>query len=81
MAGPFESVTRVAIEELIQAHAQPSKFGFILTPDAYRELTNDLFDLLVTSRSLKTAGDRFMQGQAGGNAAPARVPTLKRPLR
>ena len=52
MAGPFESATRVAIENIIQAHAQPSKFGYILTREGMTDLTDDLFNLLLTSRSV-----------------------------
>jgi len=66
MAGLFESVTRVAIEEILRNHTQPSKFGMILTPEAFQDLTDDLFNLLVTSRELKSAGDRII----GGAPAP-----------
>jgi len=62
MAGAFEGATRAAIEELIQAHAQPSKFGLLITEDAARDLVSEIYELLVTSRNLKAAGDRFMQG-------------------
>ena len=57
----FESVTRVAIEEIIAKHSEESKFGYILSKDALKELTDDFFDLLMTSRNLKSAGDRFLQ--------------------
>ena len=60
MAGAFESVTRVAIEEIILAHAKQSKFGWLLTPESFRELTTDIHQLLLTSRNLKSAGDRMI---------------------
>lgn len=69
MAGAFEVATRAAIEELIQMHAQPSKFGYILTHEGARSLTDSIYDLLLTSRSLKSAGDKFM---AGGAPQPKR---------
>ena len=72
VAGPFEVATRAAIEELIQMHAQSSKFGYILTHDGTRELVDSLYDLLLTSRSLKSAGDKFM---TGGVTRPKRTPT------
>jgi hypothetical protein len=62
MAGLFETVTRVAIEEILRNHAQPSKFGLLVTPEAFQELTDDLLNLLVTSRELKAAGDRMVGG-------------------
>lgn len=62
MAGLFESVTRVAIEEILRSHTQASKFGFLVTPEAFQELTDDLYNLLVTSRELKSAGDRMTGG-------------------
>lgn len=77
MAGAFEFATRAAIEELIQTHAQTSKFGFMLTEDGMRELTDALFDLLLTSRNLKSAGDRLM---GGGRGVHAVVPSQRPPL-
>lgn len=60
MAGPFETAARAAIEDLIKTHAASSKFGFLLTEDGILRLTDDLFALLLTSRNLKSAGDRFL---------------------
>jgi hypothetical protein len=60
MTTPFESATRVAIEEIILERLEPSKFGYFASREAVLELTNDIFDLLKTSRSLKAAGDRMM---------------------
>ena len=71
MAGVFETATRAAIEEIIQAHAQASKFGFVLTKESFGKLTDDIYDLLVTSRNLKAAGDRFL--------GAATVPATKAP--
>jgi hypothetical protein len=64
MRGTFESVTRVAIEEIIKSHAQASKFGYVLSENGFQDLTNDIFELLLTSRTLKTAGDRMIAGAA-----------------
>jgi hypothetical protein len=71
MAGAFETATRAAIQDLIENHAQPSKFGYILSHEAFKELTTDLYNLLVTSRNLKAQGDRFLA--TGG--APAQRPS------
>lgn len=73
MAGAFETATRAAIAELIQMHAQQSKFGLILTPEGYQDLVSELFTLLQTSRSLKAVGDRMLAGgpTALGRSAPA----------
>lgn len=71
MAGAFETAARAAIEDLIKTHASASKFGFLLTEDGLMRLTNDLFDLLQTSRNLKSAGDRFL-ATGGKSAAPRR---------
>ena len=73
MAGPFEGVARAAIQELIETHAQASKFGYVLTHEGFQDLTNDLYNLLVTSRSLKAAGDRMLQG--GGTTTSSRATT------
>jgi hypothetical protein len=61
MASMFESATRVAIEEILSKHAKQSKFGLILTTESARDLTNDIYDLLMTSRNLKSAGDRLIK--------------------
>jgi len=62
MAGAFEGATKVAIEEMIQAHAQASKFGYILSAESLQDLVGEIYGLIVTSRSLKAAGDRLMSG-------------------
>lgn len=79
MAGAFEIATRAAIEELIQTHAQASKFGYIITNDGVEDLTNALYTLLATSRTLKNAGDRFLAG--GAPQQPQKTPTLRQRLR
>lgn len=66
MAGAFETATRAAIQDLIESHAQPSKFGYILSHEGFKELTSDLYNLLMTSRNLKAQGDRFLA--TGGTA-------------
>jgi hypothetical protein len=72
MASMFESTTRVAIEEMIVKNAKESKFGYILSKDNMSDLINDFYDLLQTSRNLKTAGDRILkQGMP-----PPKRPTL-----
>ena len=78
MRGTFESVTRVAIEEIIKSHAQASKFGYVLSENGFQDLTNDIFELLLTSRTLKTAGDRMIAGGAApGSAGPRSRSTVK----
>ena len=62
MASTFESVTRVAIKEIITTKANESKFGFVMTHDDLHDICDDLFNLLLTSRNLKAAGDRVMAG-------------------
>ena len=59
---PFQSVARVAIEELLEKHTQPSKFGYFLTQEGFASLASELLTLLETSRTLRASGDRFLQG-------------------
>lgn len=68
MTSPFEGAARAAIEEIILKHAQSGKFGFILSEQALAEATDDLYGLLVTSRSLKAAGDKFIQQSIDPNS-------------
>jgi len=80
MAGAFEIATKSAIREIILNSAQESRFGFVLSADSLDEINNQLFDLILTSRNLKAAGDRMLaQGgpQSPSNGASAR-PMLKR---
>lgn len=60
MSGPFESVTKAAIEQILRDHAKESKFGLVLPPGGVREVVNDLYNLVQTSRNLKAAGDRML---------------------
>ena len=68
MATPFEIATRAALQDIVKRHGQPSKFGIFFTDDALESLNHELYELLVTSRTLKQAGDRMTMGQ------PARRP-------
>lgn len=74
--GTFENVTKVALAEIIRTHSQESKFGLMLSDDSFQALVDDLFDLMLTSRSLKTAGDRFL-----ANGGPATTAPTQRPQR
>ncbi len=76
MPTPFETATRAAIEEMIQNHTQSGKFGYILTEAGVTDLTNDIYSLLLTSRNLKSAGDRFMQ-----QSVPAPQGAVSKPAR
>ena len=73
MRGAMESVTRMAIEEMIVAHTNESRFGYVLSQEGMRELVDTLYDFFETSRSLKAAGDRMMQ--QGMQAPGARAGT------
>lgn len=66
MASTFESVTRIAIKEIITSKANESRFGFVMTHDDLQDICEDLYNLLLTSRNLKSAGDRII---AGGTTA------------
>jgi hypothetical protein len=68
MPSPFESVARVAIDEIIKKHVVSSRFGHFLSEDGFQDLSNEIFEFLQTSRSLKAAGDRFIQ--AAQNPGP-----------
>lgn len=61
MAGPFEIATKAAIEEILREQAKQSKFGYILTAEGLSTAVQDLYDLLLTSRNLKSQGDRVLQ--------------------
>lgn len=74
MASAFEGATRAAIAELIQTHTQASKFGYVMTHEGFQELVNDLYGLLLNSRSLKAAGDRML---AGGPISIGNKPTVR----
>lgn len=76
MAGAFEIATKAAIEEIIESHAQKSKFGYILTNESFRSLADDFYQLLMNSRNLKAAGDRMLPGVS---QAPQPTPVTRRP--
>lgn len=59
---PFQSVTRVAIEEIVKSYCTESKFGSFVTDEDMEKLIDELSKFLETSRNLKAAGDRFLTG-------------------
>ena len=65
MSGIFESVTRVAIEEILLNHAKEAKYGYVLPKDSLNELRDEIYNLLVTSRNLKAAGDKLINEGLG----------------
>ena len=68
MAGPFEIATKAAIQEILERHVQSSKFGSFLSSTSQSAMIDDVYELLLTSRKLKTVGDRVLAGQMpGGN--------------
>jgi hypothetical protein len=76
MRGAMENVTRMALQEMIIAHTNESRFGYVLSSDGLRELIDTLYEFFETSRSLKAAGDRFIQQgleAPGARAAQGRV--------
>ncbi len=80
MAGVFEIATRSAIREIITGLVQPSKFGYVMSHEALEEIGDQLFDLIVTSRNLKSAGDRMIaQGLVPPGLSGASSSRPKRP--
>ena len=63
MTKVFETATKVAIREIIENHAKPGKFGYFLSEDQLGSLTAEIYELILTSRSLKSAGDRILSAQ------------------
>jgi len=47
----------------LMSNVQETKFGYILTKESARDLSDSVFNLFLTSRNLKSAGDRLMNGQ------------------
>lgn len=76
MAGAFEIATRSAIREIIVDAVQESRFGYVMTHEALQQISDQLFDLFMTSRNLKSAGDRMLaQGFVPGmNPTAAKKP-------
>lgn len=78
MAGAFEIATKSAIREIILSSVHESRFGYVLSPDSLEELNKQIFELILTSRNLKAAGDRMLaQGMTPAPGASSR-PMLKR---
>ena len=73
MRGAMESVTRMALEEMIIGHSNESRFGHVLSQEGLRQLVDTLYEFFETSRNPKSAGDRLM-GQ-GAQAPGARATT------
>lgn len=78
MAGAFEIATKSAIREIILNSVHESRFGYVLSPDSLDVLNNQIFDLILTSRNLKAAGDRMLAQGGPQSAGASSRPMLKR---
>jgi len=83
MPSPFESVARVAIDEIVKKHLVPSKFGYFLNNENLQALNDEILEFLQTSRTLRDAGDRYIANQqkATARAQAASNPRLSQPPR
>ena len=77
MRGAMESVTRMALQEMIAAHANKSRFGYLLSDEGMQDLIDTLYEFFETSRSLKSAGDRMLQQGGASNVSYRSSPTKK----
>ncbi len=77
MGKMLSAVTRVAVEEILRKYVASSKFGYYLSNEDFDECLADLTQLLETSRSLKSAGDRFLERNVG--TQPIKSRGLSRP--
>ena len=69
MAPLFRDVTEAALEEILKKHLSTSKYGYFLAEDSLSDVVRDLFEFVETSRRLKSAGDRYLDGTFGSNAS------------
>ena len=60
MSTTFETVSSIAIREIIIDQCKEMKFGYLMTEESLDSICQELTKLLVTSRELKSAGDRFL---------------------
>jgi len=60
MLGPFELATKTAVKEIIENHTTESKFGAFLSDDAKNDIIAEVYELIMMSRKLKTAGDKLL---------------------
>lgn len=78
MPGPFEIATKAALKELIEKHVQESKFGAFISPRGQSDLIDDVYELILTSRQLKSAGDRMLGQGAPSPSRESQAPHLRR---
>jgi hypothetical protein len=78
MRGAMESVTRMALEEMIVGHSNESRFGHVISQDGMRQLVDTLYEFFETSRNLKSAGDRLIgQGTQAPGARASQVRNVR----
>lgn len=78
MAGIFETATKEAIREILLSAMHESRFGYVLSPDNLDTLNDQIYDLFLTSRNLKAAGDKYLGLAPSPSPQTQRGPTLKR---
>ncbi|MDD9952201.1 MAG: hypothetical protein OXT67_11625 [Zetaproteobacteria bacterium] len=64
----FDTVTRVAIEELMREHGRASKYGLFFDDIALEKVVEEVARLFMASRNLKDRGDRLLGRGASADA-------------
>lgn len=62
MPGILEQSTKIALEELILRNSERSKFGLFISAEQLESLKEDLLALVLNSRNLRLAGEKFLGG-------------------
>ena len=60
MKSTFNSVVKIAVEEIIKKHASESRYGYFLSKEDLEKLTEEITNFLQASRTLKEKGDEML---------------------
>ena len=60
MKNTFDSVVKIAVEEIIKKHTSESRYGYFISKEELEKLTCEITNFLKASRSLKEKGDEML---------------------
>ena len=60
MKNTFESVVKIAVEEIIKKHTSESRYGYFISKEDLEKLTSEVTNFLKASRTLKDKGDEML---------------------
>ena len=66
---PFETASRQALQDILSAKMQSSKYGYFISEEEFEEVLDDLLEFFKLSRDLRSRPEKILSA-----ASPQRPP-------